>query len=590
MDRYDEVKRLLKRWELQFVGEYRRKPCKDDVDQAPEDIRGLYREYRTLNRAKEQSGSRDPQSQRRSGSAELPAPLKDSDCWGAHLNRRAMPGPPPKLTQQDRDGLQASSQYYGLKLKNNLAALRKDQPSVLKKSKLTGRVPLSFLMDDRTKSKPSSGSAGAALMVKAEPPSRRRTPPSTPPQTCSPAEPEEPFRALEAEPGDAVRSGRRNEPAGDFSSAVEEETGGSPEESGGGDGPPVAGGGDGPPEAPDSRGPSPRNADSGTPTLFEGRPPFLKRCVGAGVGRPTPARRLSLVDRRWLQRCQVFGEMSVEEPPAAGNQEMKPEENDSGGKEGRAETEREHDPEAPQKRGDRKPEEEQTGGGVASGSLKSRKTRRKRQREEDTPEEGGQQKKKKKRRSSIPPEPPRGEEEKPERPREPPRENLLGEIQEEFVTRGFQTPSAKPRAAKGAEGNFVKINLKKKSHVKGYALRGQGLRRQLSLQKFQMKGERFGGGGGRFGRGRRGGFRGGASRHGDTCFRCGGSGHWATDCRGAVPPPPDPEEPAAEEEEPFELPTLEEVARATGTLQTGPPDSQHHLEKERGPTRKMRLC
>lgn len=38
----------------------------------------------------------------------------------------------------------------------------------------------------------------------------------------------------------------------------------------------------------------------------------------------------------------------------------------------------------------------------------------------------------------------------------------------------------------------------------------------------------------------------------------------------AVPPPPDPEEPpAAEEEEPFELPTLEEVARATGTLQSG---------------------
>lgn len=32
---------------------------------------------------------------------------------------------------------------------------------------------------------------------------------------------------------------------------------------------------------------------------------------------------------------------------------------------------------------------------------------------------------------------------------------------------------------KGAEGNFVKINLKKKSHVKGYALRGAGLRKQV---------------------------------------------------------------------------------------------------------------
>lgn len=56
---------------------------------------------------------------------ELFSLMQDSDCWGSHLNRRAMPGPPPKLTQQDRDGLQASSQYYGLKLKNNLAALRK---------------------------------------------------------------------------------------------------------------------------------------------------------------------------------------------------------------------------------------------------------------------------------------------------------------------------------------------------------------------------------------------------------------------------------------------------------------------------------
>ena len=37
------------------------------------------------------------------------------------------------------------------------------------------------------------------------------------------------------------------------------------------------------------------------------------------------------------------------------------------------------------------------------------------------------------------------------------------------------------RGGKAAEGNFVKINLKKKSHVKGYALRGQGLRKQVHL-------------------------------------------------------------------------------------------------------------
>lgn len=39
---------------------------------------------------------------------------------------------------------------------------------------------------------------------------------------------------------------------------------------------------------------------------------------------------------------------------------------------------------------------------------------------------------------------------------------------------------------KGAEGNFVKINLKKKSHVKGYALRGVGLRKQVSECAWQL--------------------------------------------------------------------------------------------------------
>lgn len=52
------------------------------------------------------------------------------------------------------------------------------------------------------------------------------------------------------------------------------------------------------------------------------------------------------------------------------------------------------------------------------------------------------------------------------------------------------------------------------------------------MEKFQLKGERFGGGGRYFGRGRRGGFRGGFSRQGDTCYKCGGTGHWAVDCKG----------------------------------------------------------
>uniref|UniRef100_A0A8C3I3Z2 DNA 3'-5' helicase n=1 Tax=Chrysemys picta bellii TaxID=8478 RepID=A0A8C3I3Z2_CHRPI len=62
--------------------------------------------------------------------------------------------------------------------------------------------------------------------------------------------------------------------------------------------------------------------------------------------------------------------------------------------------------------------------------------------------------------------------------------------------------------------------MKKKSHVKGYALRGHRLRKQVWKQKWQKKGEWFGGGGRCFDRGS------------DTCFSCGGTGHWASECKG----------------------------------------------------------
>lgn len=48
-----------------------------------------------------------------------------SDCWGAHLNRSVLPVSSPRLSSQERDSLQASAQYYGLKLKHNLASLSK---------------------------------------------------------------------------------------------------------------------------------------------------------------------------------------------------------------------------------------------------------------------------------------------------------------------------------------------------------------------------------------------------------------------------------------------------------------------------------
>ncbi|NXX24522.1 RECQ4 helicase, partial [Nicator chloris] len=88
-------------------------------------------------------------------------------------------------------------------------------------------------------------------------------------------------------------------------------------------------------------------------------------------------------------------------------------------------------------------------------------------------------------------------------------------------------------------GNFVRLNLKRKTYSRG-SLRGKFLRKQVWKQKWRKK---FGGGA-------------------DLCFRCGGKGHWASECRekdlGSFT------EKTPEEEE--ALPTLEEVARRTNSV------------------------
>lgn len=48
----------------------------------------------------------------------------------------------------------------------------------------------------------------------------------------------------------------------------------------------------------------------------------LRGAAGSCGSRPSPARRLSVIDTKWLERCQVFGEMGVDARPGAGNQEV----------------------------------------------------------------------------------------------------------------------------------------------------------------------------------------------------------------------------------------------------------------------------
>ncbi|NWT07476.1 RECQ4 helicase, partial [Mionectes macconnelli] len=69
------------------------------------------------------------------------------------------------------------------------------------------------------------------------------------------------------------------------------------------------------------------------------------------------------------------------------------------------------------------------------------------------------------------------------------------------------------RAAPRNAGNFVRLNLKRKTYTR-FSLRGKSLRKQAWREKWRKKSARFGGGGS------------------DVCFRCGETGHWASECRG----------------------------------------------------------
>uniref|UniRef100_A0AAV2KA26 ATP-dependent DNA helicase Q4 n=1 Tax=Knipowitschia caucasica TaxID=637954 RepID=A0AAV2KA26_KNICA len=448
MDRYHDVKILLKNWEQDFVKLHLRKPNKEDIDQAPEETKKLYKEYRSLKQSNVNSGSKS------SGSAESTAEKdntssKDTDCWGSHLNRKSLPVAALKLSSEERENLKASAQYYGLKLKSNLVALGKERPVSLKKT--PNRTPLNSLKDGE-----------------------RNSPVSTPKRT--------PHKA--------------------FSNPF-----------------------------------SPRFNSFGSP---------------ASQSNPSEETKEPKEPEEQMEPFAPFIEPTNSSNPA----EPIPDEDEKA--------------KSTKRKGQKRQRGDEAGAEEEESGAKKKRRRKKKEVEADvdetTPKPARKRRPKKK---GVEEEEEEEEEVKTEEPKKPPQENLFGEVEDNFGARKLYQPGLnKPKNMK-TEGNFVKINLKKKSHVKGYALRGMALRRQMYMEKFQLKGERFGGGFGGGFRGRRGGFRGSINRQGDTCYKCGGTGHWASDCKGRAPPPSTQDEPPAEDE-PFELPTLEEVARATGTLKSEP--------------------
>ncbi|KAG5842663.1 hypothetical protein ANANG_G00180000 [Anguilla anguilla] len=623
MDRYNDVKVLLKKWELSFVQQNNRKPNKDDIDRAPEDTKELYREYKMLKQAKETScnGTSARSDQAQSTEREQ---ATESDCWGSHLNRKNMPRAVPKLTPQDRDSLQASAQYYGMKLKSKLGASAKagsafERPVSLKKAYTPRRPALKSWKEGQ-----GPGDDAGVQGPQPRPANTCPDPCAALPQTQSAeAGAEEPFETVPAAPPPKARSPdslalrarllrqsatrrlssvdsawlqrcqvfdeveKKEKPiTGNLSLAA----------------------------IPDAPGNGP--VDSALPAAeIPPRPSGPGPSLKAGEDEEDGETRRG-------RTGEARGGAEKTRPPARDGEETArgPGPEDGPGETGAKrknrksqrdgeETVRGPGPEGPEaetgaKRKNRKSQrdDEETGpktGGETGAKRKSRKRRRNGDGDgsgaegegPDAAEDGAAPKKRRTRKGPAgPPRPrrrkkaaelaeddggdpeppaPAGKKAKPKLPQQ----NILGEEEMEDIKAARSRQAGKVRAPKNSAGNFVKINLKKKSHVKGFALRGAALRKQMYMEKFQLKGERFGGGTGRGGR-RFGGF----SRQGDSCFKCGALATGPATAGGGVRNSPAPAPSAggaeeageAEEEEPFELPTLREVALATGTLREEP--------------------
>uniref|UniRef100_H0X872 ATP-dependent DNA helicase Q4 n=1 Tax=Otolemur garnettii TaxID=30611 RepID=H0X872_OTOGA len=114
MERLRDLRTQLLAWERAFGKRHGRRPVQADVEEAPEDTRALYREYRALKRILGQAGG-GPRNPDPSLPTEAEEAL-ESNCWGPHLNRAAARSPEPEPARRCR-GL---VQDYGGRLKANL--------------------------------------------------------------------------------------------------------------------------------------------------------------------------------------------------------------------------------------------------------------------------------------------------------------------------------------------------------------------------------------------------------------------------------------------------------------------------------------
>ncbi|XP_074841678.1 ATP-dependent DNA helicase Q4 [Carettochelys insculpta] len=627
MERYDEVKGLLKKWETTFLQEHQRKPSKTDVEKAPEETKKLYREYKALKQAREHKGFPKSSSICQKGAKGTPATEQapDTGCWGAHLNRGQ---PAPKLSHQDRDTLKASAQYFGMKLKANLGAAVKECPVTLRKSLMPRWKPAAPLLekslgefpkppqllpqksdkDGFTSSDP--GEPGDLLI----PPVLSGLPSTILSAGLKPSPQVTKFQQLKQtvaqrlgslDPGWLDRCQGIREPAGERPGEVEalfsnvrnkdeKEAGLVLQEKA---------------DQPLHSHSLNQTAEARVRFLENENVPPLRNCP-LGSWKLQKDQDLSRRNHQGaaLEAEDLIKGVGDSRSPfvaplqnIAATQETSRMDSPLGTPEISLVKELVTNPVTLPKDAHQGAEQEELGnasGGEAGASCRPgnrprqpkrvKVTSKKRHRTATAsrddgatdPEDGAVvpkrrrtnalardnpvSAKKKTRGAACEPKP--GEEdlgepgesvEVKEKGRGVPMlsENLLGEVEGEAEPKWSNRASV-CRAPPKKDGNFVRLNLKKKSHVRGYVSRGSRLRKQVWKQKWQKKGEWFGGGGRCFDRGS------------DTCFRCGGTGHWASECKGkgpaaAVHPQLEETSEALDEETP--LPTLEEVARMTNT-------------------------
>ncbi|XP_062424557.1 ATP-dependent DNA helicase Q4 [Rhea pennata] len=615
MERRREVKALLKRWEAAFLRERRRKPATTDIKEAPEDVKKLYREYKMLKQHTEQLdlARSNPLCQPSAKETPAVAQVPDSGCWGAHLNRQPKA---PRLSPRDQDTLKASAQYFGMKLKSNLGAVIKERPPALRKT-LTPKRKLA--VPKLEKSLESSDKGPSPILVSGEalksdaggaadggeledlllPPSVSGLAPIVLSAGVKPSPQVNKFQQLkqtvarrlgsldpgwlqrcqgvpgckEAMPGEESpsttssmdREQRKPGPASQWDLCIPSLNPDSATEAQCLEGeniPPVNcllesweqqkrhesskqgkhGGAELEGSEPTGPGGAEHQAGGGSKQAGKGKTDGLGSTIKKSVGKSesvsealTPEGEREEVSRAPAEQEGAVGQ--TEDGPAqsqkvrASRKKRQRDAGEDGGATGPG------DGAAPRKL--RRTAGSTTGRWGSARSASSAVSRPK-QSEYDREEED-------KERVAAPQE--KGTEVSA------PFENILGEVEEE---EGKPRAASRPVAARAPlrkEGNFVKLNLKKKSHVRSYVLKGNRLRKQVWKQKWQKKGEHFGGGGRSL------------DRSSDVCFRCGGTGHWASACKGRGPaaadPPPEETSHAAEEEAP--LPTLEEVARMTNT-------------------------